>query len=153
MRHKIDRQAALQRLVRTQTVGSQDEMVIELRRLGFASTQASISRDVRELGLVKLHGRYRTPAQISVPQAGPGAPGPGGSDNGLITGVEPIGANFVLLRTPPGAASAVAANLDRRGLAEIVGTIAGDDTVLVAVRSRAAQGRVLLSLRTLSAKR
>ncbi len=146
MREKLERQAALQRLVRTHVVSNQDEMVAALRKLGFSSTQASVSRDVRELGLVKLRGRYRTPSQITAPSGTRRSPAGGGLENGLIKSMVTIGANLVLLRTPPGGAGAVAADLDRRNLAEIAGTIAGDDTVLVAVRSRADQGRVLLAL-------
>ena len=67
-------------------------------------------------------------------------------DNELIIATEPIGANLIVVRTASGSANAVAIDLDRRGLSDIAGTVAGDDTIFVAVRSRAAQGRVVAFL-------
>lgn len=143
MSDKAQRQAALNRLIRERPIASQDEMVVLLRNLGFSATQSSISRDVRELGLVRLGGRYV--------HAGRAVGGDGSvvtePEYELITSVEPIGANLIVVRTQIGAANAVAAALDRQALPEIAGSIAGDDTIFLAVRSRAAQGRVLAQLR------
>lgn len=119
-------------------------MVESLEKLGFSVTQASVSRDVRELGLVRVDGRY-------VPATRVGGDAPEGSISGvvneLINSVDPVGSNLVVVRTPPGAANTVAAELDQRHVPLIAGTLAGDDTVFVAVRSRSAQGRVLALLR------
>jgi transcriptional regulator of arginine metabolism len=60
--------------------------------------------------------------------------------------VEPVGANLVVIKTPVGSANVVAVDLDRKELPDIAGTVAGDDTIFVAVRSRAAQGRVMAFL-------
>jgi transcriptional regulator of arginine metabolism len=144
MREKGRRQAALLRLVRRRALSSQDEMVRLLRGLGFRATQSSISRDVRELGLVRVDGRYVPAARLGV-----GRPQDLTSDlkTELIISMEPVGANLIVLRTPPGGANAVAVDLDRKNLPQIAGTVAGDDTIFVAVRSRSAQGRVLALLK------
>ena len=145
MRDKRNRQAALLKVIQARPVGSQSEMVQFLRKSGFQATQASISRDARELGLVKFGGRYLPAARLA-PRVG-GAPA--NHEFELINSCEPVGANLVLVRTAPGVASAVAADLDRRQMAEVAGTLAGDDTIFVAVRSRSAQGRVLAALKGL----
>jgi transcriptional regulator of arginine metabolism len=144
MKRKGPRQAALLKLVRRRALSSQGEMVKSLEKLGFSVTQASISREVRELGLVRIGGRY-VPATRVGSDAGDGSL----SDvvNELINSADPVGSNLVVVRTPPGAANTVAADLDQRHFPLIAGTLAGDDTVFVAARSRSAQGRVLALLR------
>ena len=144
MRSKGPRQTALLRLVRQQAVSNQGEMVALLKKSGFSVTQASVSRDVRELGLVRVAGRY-VPASRVTTSADPG--GLSVVVNELINYSEPVGANLVVVGTPPGAANTVAAELDQKRFPQIAGTLAGDDTVFVAVRSRSAQGRVLALLR------
>lgn len=139
MSSKQQRHAALLQCLRRRPVASQQELVDLLEKHGFHATQASISRDLRELGLVKLDGRYLPVAQLA--SAAPS------DENELINDANPVGANLIVVKTPIGAAGAVAVELDRLGLSEIAGTIAGDDTVFIAVRSRAAQGRVLARLR------
>lgn len=143
MREKRHRQAALLRLVRERAVANQRQMVRTLRQLGFAATQASVSRDLRELGLVKVDGVYRALARLG---SGRAVAAPADPLSKLITAVEPVGANLIVVRTRVGAASTVAVELDRRQCPEIAGTIAGDDTIFVAVRSRSAQGRAVALL-------
>ena len=118
-------------------------MVRLLRTSGIDATQASVSRDIRELGLVKIDGSYGRPEAI----AGESSGGLGSDRNELITNVEPVGANLIVVRTSVGAANAVAVELDKLKLKGIVGTVAGDDTFFVAVKSRSGQGRVLARLR------
>jgi transcriptional regulator of arginine metabolism len=143
MNRKGARQAALLQLVGDRNVANQREIVRALKKLGLDATQASVSRDVRELGLVKVNHRYVPMSRLS------SAGGDGQEDPlyGLITATEPVGANLVVVRTATGAASVVAAALDRLGLEDVVGTLAGDDTIFLAVRSRSAQGRVIAHLR------
>lgn len=144
MKGKAPRQAALLRVVERRSPSSQEEMVQLLRERGFCATQSSVSRDVRELGLVRIKGRYVPAARAGVAGAASLLPE---RDNELINTVEPVGANLVVVKTSPGSANAVGVDLDRRALPEIAGTVAGDDTIFIAVRSRAAQGRVLAMLR------
>ncbi len=113
---------------------------------GIETNQSSISRDVRELGLVRVGGRYVPAARLVEADID----GPGIYDSELITSLKPVGANLIVIHTHLGAAQVVAVELDRREWPEIVGTIAGDDTVFIAVGSRAAQGRVLARIRATS---
>jgi transcriptional regulator of arginine metabolism len=129
------------------TVRSQAELAAALRGAGFQVTQATLSRDLEELGAVKL----RTPdgglPVYVVPEDGAPLTARTAVDapphrlarlvGELVVSAE-ASANLVVLRTPPGAAHYLASALDRAGLPDVVGTIAGDDTVLVI--SRAAAG-------------
>jgi len=146
MNEKRRRQTALLRIVRGQAVANQDDMVHLLKKCDIEATQTSISRDVRELGLVKVGGRYVPAARLTLRRAvDPGE----GQLSELITLVEPVGANLIVLRTRIGAASTVAIEIDRVASPDIAGTVAGDDTVFVAVRSRSAQGRAVVLLKRL----
>lgn len=140
---KSERQAAILAIVRGAAVGRQDEIVARLRARGFDVTQASVSRDLRELGLVKAAGRYVRLADLP-PARGP-LPPPGVV--GVLRGAEPVGPHLVVVRTSPGHASTVAIELDQQGLTGVVGTIAGDDTIFVAVRGPAGRRRLLDLLR------
>ncbi len=138
------RQAALLKLIEQRQFGTQDELVDALHRKGFEVTQASVSRDIRQLGLVKLQGRYVSPG----PRSDSAGQADGPLESELITGVASAGANLLIVRTRTGAASVVAAKLDEHKLPQIVGSLAGDDTIFLAVRSRAAQGQVVHFLRS-----
>jgi transcriptional regulator of arginine metabolism len=125
---KERRQKQIVSLIRAQPIGTQGELAARLERAGFAVTQSSVSRDLLELGIVKQRGRY------VVPEAGDGA----GARRGLL-GVQTAGEALVVLKCEPGLASAVAVEIDRASLTEIVGTLAGEDTVFVAVGDRKSQ--------------
>ncbi len=140
---KRRRQSTLLSLVRDRTVANQREIVCMMRNAGLSATQASISRDIRELGLVKVSGRY-VAADGAMSQYGHLLPGD--PLRGLIKNVEPVGANLVIIRTSTGSANSVAAALDGKHLPEVAGTLAGDDTIFVAVRSRSIQGRLVALL-------
>lgn len=134
------RQAALLALLRRKAFSTQDALVAELSKRGLKVNQASVSRDLRELAVVKVRGRYVAPGDLPAGLR----PRP---EIDLITHVDVAGANLVIVRTPAGAASIVAARLDAQKPPEIIGTLAGDDTIFLAVRGRAAQGRVLALIR------
>jgi transcriptional regulator of arginine metabolism len=125
------RQQAILDLVAREPLGSQEEIRNRLAVLGVAATQSTISRDVEELGLARVHDadglRYVVPGAAAV-----------GAPLGLLRRLlDEFALSFVrsdvglLVRTPPGAAAALAEGIDRVGLAEIAGTIAGDNTILV----------------------
>jgi len=137
------RQRKLLRLIRRKPAANQAELVVALHAEGLDATQASVSRDLRELGVVKVSGRY-VPADRVLGRAKEAALI---QQPELITSVEPVGGNLVIVRTEIGAASRVAAQIDARPQSDVAATLAGDDTVFIAVRSRAAQGRVLSRLR------
>jgi transcriptional regulator of arginine metabolism len=129
---KQHRQQALLRVLQHQPLGTQQELVRALKGAGFEATQATVSRDIVELGLVKV---ARNGAHVYAP---PTAVASGGGTERLRKFCEdyPVegrtAANLVVLRSPPGTANAMAIALDTSGLAEIIGTVAGDDTVFVA---------------------
>ena len=139
---KHHRQQALLRLVGERDLGTQDELVRALRSAGFPSTQATVSRDIVELGLVKL------PRNGTHVYAAPAIASGGGADR-LRRFCEdyPVEAasagTLVIIRSLPGTANALAAALDAARFAEVVGTVAGDDTVFAAV-ARERDARSLL---------
>lgn len=117
-------------MIRAKPIGTQDELRSLLERAGVPATQSSVSRDLEELGVVKHHGHY------TVPQAN------GAAVRGLLS-LEIAGDSLVVARTELGLASAVAVNIDGAAIDEIVGTIAGEDTIFIAVNDRKAQRVVI----------
>jgi transcriptional regulator of arginine metabolism len=124
---KEQRQKKILSLIRAKRIGTQDELSEHLVRAGVSATQSSISRDLVELGVVKHNGHY------TVPRAENGAAARGLLE--LLT----AGDALVVARCEPGMASAVAVEIDRVGVNEIVGTLAGEDTVFIAVTDSKAQ--------------
>ena len=122
---------------------SQTELAELLAGEGMTVTQATLSRDLEELGAVKVRGADGTAAYVipedGSPRCSPPPPAPTPSARlarllrELLTDADASG-NLAVLRTPPGAAQFLASAIDRAGLAEVVGTIAGDDTILVVAR-------------------
>jgi transcriptional regulator of arginine metabolism len=131
---KTQRHAAILRVVRDRRIESQDDLREALAEGGFVVTQATLSRDIRELGLAKLAdpegGAYYTH-----PQRGAVRPELGQVLPTLLVGVDGVGP-FLVLKTASGSAGAVTEALDQAGWTEIIGTIAGDDTVLVVTRNQ-----------------
>ena len=138
---KTARHARISDLIATQRIRSQTELVDLLSADGITVTQATLSRDLEELGAVKVRGTDSAPASYVLPAegAGPLRAAVQPPDRllrllrELLTGADHSG-NLVVLRTPPGAAQFLASAIDRSGLRDIVGTIAGDDTILVVAR-------------------
>jgi transcriptional regulator of arginine metabolism len=138
---KTARHARIVMLIRSQPVRSQAELGELLAADGLATTQATLSRDLEELGAIKVRGTDGTAATYLVPEEGMGPLRAAEHAperlrrllRELVTGSDASG-NLVVLRTPPGAAQFLASALDRSGLPDIVGTIAGDDTILVVAR-------------------
>jgi transcriptional regulator of arginine metabolism len=141
------RQLKILELVATHPIHTQDELAERLAAEGWEVTQPTLSRDIQQLRLHKADGVYRRPAAGE--QFAPD------SDERRIAegllGADPAGEALVIVHTPPGEANRVGAALDRLAWAGMVGTLAGDDTIFVAVRDRAAQRRVLAALTRLVA--
>jgi transcriptional regulator of arginine metabolism len=129
-------------LVKSGRIASQSDLVKELKKAGFPVTQATASRDLEEIGAVRGRGGY-TIADSDDGSMARFMPLPGD----LILSVESSG-NLAVVRTPPGGAQFLASSLDHSGLKSIIGTIAGDDTVLVV--SRKASGGAELAKELLS---
>jgi transcriptional regulator of arginine metabolism len=128
-----DRRTAIQDLLRERTVHSQGELLALLEERGFACSQPALSRDLRALGVAKVGGSYQLVEEERVT--------PLTALKSLLRGSEPV-EHIVLVHCEPGAASAVARALEAEELPGLAGTIAGDDTVIVAVRSRSDGARV-----------
>ena len=122
---KTERQQTILEIISARRVATQQQLARELGRRGIEATQSSISRDIVELGLTKLQGRYMAP-----PSAVAGTP---------VVAVETAGDNLIVIKTDIGQASATALAIDRAGILDIVGTVAGDDTLFVAVKNLEAQ--------------
>lgn len=138
------RQRAIRDLVEQRTIRTQQELAAALRERGFRTTQATISRDVAELGLVKA-GRGGTHA-YAIPPRLREADTSGEDRIRVLLRDMPVeirdAGTMLVLRTLPGSAHPLAAALDRARWPEVVGSIAGDDTVFVAFSDRGTLGRV-----------
>jgi transcriptional regulator of arginine metabolism len=122
--NKNFRQGQILKIIRGKEIYTQEELARALADVGIQTTQVTLSRDMRELALVKTPEGYRQlPAETSGPQLSDVA-------NEYLLDIR-VAQNLVVLRTSPGNASPLAVAVDREELPEVVGTVAGDDTVLV----------------------
>lgn len=133
------RRDAIRRLLLEGPQPHQRGLVEFLKRRGFHATQSSVSRDLRDLGAVKTSRGYELPDATAA------------TDDmahvaGLVRSLNPAGPNLLVIRTATGAAQRVAVALDRSGWTDIVGTLAGDDTVFVATTAVRTQRRVAVRL-------
>ncbi len=135
---KRARQQKIADLIRAKRVVNQAALVTELKKKGVDSTQASVSRDLDELGVVKVEGAYRLP-QVEAGQSN------------LVDRltVDRAGDNLIVVRTGPGHAQMAALHIDKAKISGIIGTVAGDDTIFIAVRSRDDQNKVIKKIFTL----
>ena len=135
---RSQRQRAMAEIIRAETLGSQEEVTGRLRAQGFAVTQATVSRDLEQLGAVKVrrggHTSYALPDQISESDWAAARLQRIFAD--WVQSVEAAG-NLLVLRTPPGSAHLVGLALDQAKLPDVAGTICGDDTLFVALRDGA----------------
>ena len=146
---KERRLRAVADLIRTEALASQEEVAERLSGLGFSVTQATVSRDLEQLGALKIrrdgHISYALPGKIGE------SPAPSrlaGVIRDWVRSVD-LAANLAVLKTPPGSAHLVGVALDEAALPEVVGTICGDDTLFVACRTSedaAALAHILNSL-------
>ena len=151
---KAARQARIVELLGSRPVGSQTELGRLLADSGLVVTQATVSRDLDELGAVKV----RTSSGMSYVVPEENAPRGGTAEavdarlgrllEELLVSAEPTG-SCVVVRTPPGGAHFLGSALDRAGLPEVAGTVAGDDTVLLVTRTPATPEATALATRLL----
>jgi len=126
---KAERHSAILDLVNRGSVHTQQEIASALARRGVRATQATISRDIQELGLVRSGSGYRSSAALI---------------RELVLSVEVV-EPMAVIKTPPGTANLVARRIDEAGLPGVAGTVAGDDTIIAVLRKPAA-GRALRQL-------
>jgi transcriptional regulator of arginine metabolism len=132
---KALRQGAILEIVDREAITSQEQLRERLRGRGIEATQATLSRDIRDLGLIKraADGAYRRSGAEPRPSSDPQAEFRTAVDDYLRR--YDVVEQLIVLKTDTGQAQPLAVAIDRAGLAEIVGTIAGDDTILVICRS------------------
>jgi transcriptional regulator of arginine metabolism len=126
---KAERHSAILELVNRGSVHTQQEIAAALARRGMHATQATVSRDIQELGLMRSGGGYRSSTALV---------------SELVLSVEVI-EPMAVIRTPPGTANMVARRIDEAALPGIAGTVAGDDTIIAVLRKPSA-GRALKQL-------
>lgn len=119
---KAERHSAILELVNRGSVHTQQEIAAALARKGVRATQATISRDIQELGLVRSGGGYRSGTALV---------------GELVLSVEVV-EPMAVIKTPPGTANLVARRIDEASLPGIAGTVAGDDTIIAVLRTRGA---------------
>lgn len=134
---QLHRRDAIVRILRQTAVGRQAELVERLRAEGYDATQSSVSRDLRELGVVKGADRYLLPAIEDAL-----TPSHFETVQSFVKGYHAAGANLTVLRTTAGTAQSVAIALDKARWPEVVGTIAGDDTIFIATANARTQRRL-----------
>jgi transcriptional regulator of arginine metabolism len=137
---RVGRQARIVTLLSANAVSSQGELAAMLSAEGIEVTQATLSRDLEELGAVKLRGADGGVGVYIVPEDGNPVRGvSGGTERvsrllGELLVSTDASANIAVLRTPPGAAQYLASAIDRAALPQVAGTIGGDDTIFVLAR-------------------
>ncbi len=127
---KNERQETILKVIAEKQIGKQEELTYELQTLGFTVNQSSISRDLLKLGIVKTNGFYTVPSKVHY------------ACFGLIR-LEITGENLIVAKTEIGFAAAVCVRIDNAKIVEIVGTIAGEDTIFIAVSGQKEQRIVL----------
>jgi transcriptional regulator of arginine metabolism len=134
------RQGQILKLLSGQPVASQDELRRRLGHLGVRVTQATLSRDFRELRLVKTTDGYRPLSAAATEEASP-LPALARAVKEFLLDLRPA-QNMLVLKTPPGGAQPLAASVDAERWKEVAGTLAGDDTVLIITPSRGARATI-----------
>jgi transcriptional regulator of arginine metabolism len=132
---KAYRQGQILKLIRSKRIMTQEDLARELEELGIAATQVTLSRDIRDLSLVKTREGYQ---EIEPDETRPGFSTLAAEFLQDVRSAQ----NLIVLKTAPGNANALAAALDSEQWAEVVGTIAGDDTILVIAPDNATAGKL-----------
>ncbi|MDQ3129557.1 MAG: arginine repressor [Acidobacteriota bacterium] len=128
---KEKRQEKIRDLIQTSNIVTQGELTELLLKDGFSVTQSSVSRDLEQIGIVKVNGFYALPQTTE-----------GVQKFGLLS-LDTAGENLIVAKCESGLASAVAVRIDSAKVPEIIGTIAGDDTIFIAVKDKKSQKSVM----------
>jgi transcriptional regulator of arginine metabolism len=154
MKNKVQRQLEIRKIIQKGNIHSQDELLAELKRKGFDLTQATLSRDLKVLQVAKtthpVKGYVYTIAKSEQVESTPGI----NRVNYLADGFLDIqfSGNLAVVRTIPGYASSIAAVLDQSKPWEIIGTVAGDDTILIIQREGISKNDLVAALITIMPK-
>lgn len=142
---KTQRQAKIVELVRDRTIETQEELAAALRAEGFEVTQATVSRDIKELSLIKIPGENNTSYYAS-----PDEPMMRRGNEDRLRRLVRLSLsdinsseNLIIIKTPPGEAQGMASAIDHSHWPEIIGTVAGDDTILIITKPKEATPQVV----------
>lgn len=141
---QVVRRSAIVRILRDGQVRRQEDLVRLLKREGHDVTQSSISRDLRDLGVLKAAGRYVLP-----PDEIERANGDFGALAPFVRGLRRAGPSLTVLRTTIGSAQSVAVAIDRAAWPEVAGTISGDDTIFIATANTRSQNALVARLQSI----
>jgi transcriptional regulator of arginine metabolism len=151
---KASRQRKILEIISKEAIETQEDLALALNKAGFKVTQATISRDIKELGLIKI------PAENNVSYYSLGIERPFPRIEGQLKRLFrdsvvslDTSENLIIIKTHPGGAQAVASAIDQAGWREIIGTVGGDDTILVVVKPKTATGDVLKRFKELNLKK
>jgi transcriptional regulator of arginine metabolism len=149
MATKRDRQATIRELIEERAVESQEDLRKLLRQRGWDVTQSTLSRDLREMRVARIPAPDGSARYAATTQSEDTRPPLDALLPHLYTHIDGVG-EFIVLHTLPGGAQPIGVVLDWEEWPEIIGTIAGDDTVLIICRSRAARDKATRKLRALA---
>ena len=141
---QLERRGAIMRILREGLVRRQEDLVRLLKKAGHEVTQSSISRDLRDLGVLKASGRYVLPVEDLTR-----ANGDFGTLAQFVRQLRLAGPTITVLRTTIGAAQSVAVDGDRAEWPEVAGTLSGDDTIFIATADARARDKLVGRLRAL----
>ena len=141
---QLERRQAIVRILRDGHVRRQEDLARLLKTAGFEVTQSSVSRDLRDLGVLKASGRYVLP-----PDEVSRANGDFGMLTQFVRGLRRAGPSLTVVRTTIGAAQSVAVAIDRAEWPEVAGTISGDDTIFIATAHAGAQDALVARLQAI----
>jgi len=136
--NKSERLVCLKKLIGSGKFGDQDDLLAALKGQGFETTQATLSRDIAQLGAMKRDGRYAV-GHLSDALGG----------QGRVMTMTFVAPNMIVIRTSPGLAQAAARLVDEFAIGGVAGTVAGDDTIFVAIESEVSHSAVLKTLSNL----
>jgi transcriptional regulator of arginine metabolism len=141
---QLERRQVIVRILRDGHVRRQEDLARLLKTEGFEVTQSSVSRDLRDLGVLKASGRYVLP-----PDEVSRANGDFAMLGQFVRGLKRAGPSLTVVRTTIGAAQSVAVAIDRAEWPEVAGTLSGDDTIFIATANTRAQDALVARLQAL----
>lgn len=146
---KKERLEAICEIIRSEAIRNQEELLKQLNDRGFTLTQATLSRDIKQLQVVKIHDGndnyiYTLSGHMPYATSPSAAPSPGTTAH-ACSSIEFSG-NLAVIKTRPGYAMAIASDIDAKAPREILGTVAGDDTILLVPREGIPHDRIVQAL-------
>ncbi|MHB8158749.1 MAG: arginine repressor [Desulfocucumaceae bacterium] len=148
---KSVRQKRIVAIIRAKAIETQEQLAEELGRAGLAVTQATVSRDVKDLGLIKVPGDGNT-SIYALPEKNSAPVKEGRLKRLIIESVQKIdySENLIVIKTMPGEAQGVASAIDNSDLPGVIGTVAGDDTIIIVVKPKGAVAAIVSRFNDLS---